>query len=904
MKKFLISAIAVVLLLLCIPTTEANAAPAMKTRQGYLSSVPQKKEVNLEDYVDLNVFRQALVERFASCSDHIDISDFNIPDEGDLATQISEFIWYRTPEAYHVYGLAVYGFNSGYLTDISVSYLPEADTPQEYAAGFAEVKEAADILLRGIEGNTALTDVEKALLLHDRLAVWTEYNYSAYLAGELTSPDYNIYGVLVNQKGVCQGYAMAYTYLLNRVGIYNEYVSSTMLYHAWNLVYIDGKPYHVDVTWDDPVWDVTGQVYHSNFLRSTDGIIATGHHKNGIDYTSDPVDTTYDSYYWQDSYTAFQLVNNTLYYIDFNDYNIKIAEGTNHEILRSVKDGWYSGYNYGEAKLSSTDNYLLYSLTTGIYRCDPVTGESQLIYSPDLSIGEQFKIYGFKYERGYLVCDRSDGYYDENTKNNTVYEPYTDDTIKYTVSFVDHDGKVLQSTAYAPGATVTPPADPHRAADETYVYTFAGWDKPITAANGDATYKATYNKTYVAYTVSFYNWDGTLLSEATYHWGETVSPPETPTKQGDNTYCYTFSGWDRPVSACEGNASYTAQFAWDYRYYAVTFLDADGSVYNRCMYRYNDLIGLPAEPQKPQDNTYTYTFVGWDKPVAQYCTEDVTYIAQYESHYRNYTVYFLNWNGDVLSREEYHYGDTVRLPETPTRPEDDNYTYTFDGWGSPVTSVTGDATYLATFTATAKPEPEPEPEPEPMKDGWVKENGIWYFYEKGTMVKNAWRKDSKGWCYLGVDGKMLTNQWKKDSKGWCYIDGSGYIVYNKWVKDSKGWCYVDGSGYMVYNKWVKDSKGWCYVDASGYMVYNKWVKDSKGWCYVDGSGYMVYNKWVKDSKGWCYVDSSGYMVYNKWVKDGGSWYYLDGNGYMLSNTSKSIGGKTYKFNASGVCTNP
>ena len=239
-----------------------------------------------------------------------------------------------------------------------------------------------------------------------------------------------------------------------------------------------------------------------------------------------------------------------------------------------------------------------------------------------------------------------------------------------------------------------------------------------------------------------------------------------------------------------------------------------------------------------------------------------------------------------------------------------------------------------------------EEEEEPAKNGWVQENGKWFFYEDGEMIKNAWRQDSKGWCFLGADGAMLTNQWKKDSKGWCYIGSSGYIVYskwvkdstgwcyvgaagymvyNKWVKDSKGWCYVGADGYMVYNKWVKDSIGWCYVGADGYMVYNKWVKDSIGWCYVDGSGYMVYNKWVKDSIGWCYVDASGYMVYNKWVADSKGWCYVDGSGYMVTNgwakdslgwywmgadgyaiknTSKTIGGKTYYFNASGLCTNP
>ena len=175
------------------------------------------------------------------------------------------------------------------------------------------------------------------------------------------------------------------------------------------------------------------------------------------------------------------------------------------------------------------------------------------------------------------------------------------------------------------------------------------------------------------------------------------------------------------------------------------------------------------------------------------------------------------------------------------------------------------------------------PSQAPAKEGWIQEDGKWFFYEDGEMVKNAWRKDSKGWVYLGQDGTMVCNKWVKDSKGWCYVGADGYMVYNKWVKDSIGWCYVGADGYMVYNKWVKDSIGWCYVGADGYMVYNKWVKDSIGWCYVGADGYMVYNKWVRDSKGWCYVGSDGYMVTNNWAKDSKGWCFMGADGYIVYN---------------------
>ncbi len=212
------------------------------------------------------------------------------------------------------------------------------------------------------------------------------------------------------------------------------------------------------------------------------------------------------------------------------------------------------------------------------------------------------------------------------------------------------------------------------------------------------------------------------------------------------------------------------------------------------------------------------------------------------------------------------------------------------------------------------------PKLEAVNNGWTLENGKWAYYENGVKLTNQWKKDSKGWCYLGADGYMATNKWIRDSKGWCYVGADGYCVTNQWVKDSHGWCYLDANGRMATNKWIKDSVGWCYVGADGYCVTNKWVKDSHGWCYLDANGRMATNKWIKDSvgwcyvgadgycvtnawkadsKGWCYLDANGRMMTNSWLQWNGNWYYLDENGYMVTGT-KVINGKTYKFNSNGV----
>ena len=105
-----------------------------------------------------------------------------------------------------------------------------------------------------------------------------------------------------------------------------------------------------------------------------------------------------------------------------------------------------------------------------------------------------------------------------------------------------------------------------------------------------------------------------------------------------------------------------------------------------------------------------------------------------------------------------------------------------------------------------------------MKDGWIKENGIWRCYENGTMLKNAWAKDSKGkWFYLGSDGAMVASKWVEWKGDWYYLTASGEMATNQWVKDKLGWCYVGSNGKMLKAKWIRWKDNMYYVKADGHM---------------------------------------------------------------------------------------
>ena len=387
----------------------------------------------LSAHVDLDELRAYLFEAFKDCPEKIDISGFNIP-ESD-ADALKAFIWDEMPECFQVYGLGTYGF--GKLKYVYASYRI-TDSGDEYLSMLAECDEKADVLLDGIIGNDGLSDAEKALLIHDRLAVNCRYDYGFNDAG------YTMYGALARGLAVCDGYSDAYAYLLRKVGIESLHCISTAMNHAWNLVKIDGVYYHVDVTWDDPSFasnerNYEGSVNHDNFLRSNDGIKTTNH--TAGDYYTPANTSKYDDYFWIDSGTEFQLLNGQIYYFDNVSSELKRlnGDGISGTAIYSVSDRWMleggSSFWIGNfCRLSSDGHSLLISTSDKIYIFDLNKNEASVLFEPDLSDGEN--IFGFTYSDGYLVCDINDHPNNQNKRLRQVKQPYIPGGISAEISLV------------------------------------------------------------------------------------------------------------------------------------------------------------------------------------------------------------------------------------------------------------------------------------------------------------------------------------------------------------------------------------------------------------------------------------------------------------------------------------
>ena len=88
--------------------------------------------------------------------------------------------------------------------------------------------------------------------------------------------------------------------------------------------------------------------------------------------------------------------------------------------------------------------------------------------------------------------------------------------------------------------------------------------KTITATFDDERehqdFTTTFEVEIIKATVTFKNYDGSVLSQQQYAYGETVNAPVVPPKPDDERGQYIFVGWDKEVVPCKGNAEYIAVF--------------------------------------------------------------------------------------------------------------------------------------------------------------------------------------------------------------------------------------------------------------------------------------------------------------------------------------------------------
>lgn len=155
-----------------------------------------------------------------------------------------------------------------------------------------------------------MSDYDKEKVIHDYVVNTTRYDIEGVDSNNIPIESHTAYGVFVNKLAVCDGYASAMKKLLDAVGIETMIVVGTggNIPHAWNLVKIDNKWYHVDATWDDPINIVNGvekPVITYDYFNKTDSFMAKTHYWEKDNYpkaNNDFISSKHGKRYMSDYY--------------------------------------------------------------------------------------------------------------------------------------------------------------------------------------------------------------------------------------------------------------------------------------------------------------------------------------------------------------------------------------------------------------------------------------------------------------------------------------------------------------------------------------------------------------------------------------------------------------------------
>lgn len=121
-----------------------------------------------------------------------------------------------------------------------------------------------------------MTEKKKILAIHDYIIHNTSYDNERAEIIQKNIENYQYkyqshkaYGPLLQNMAICSGYSDTMALFLNKMGINNYKIASKD--HIWNLVYLDNKWYHLDLTWDDPIVDnYEPMIIHNYFLITTE----------------------------------------------------------------------------------------------------------------------------------------------------------------------------------------------------------------------------------------------------------------------------------------------------------------------------------------------------------------------------------------------------------------------------------------------------------------------------------------------------------------------------------------------------------------------------------------------------------------------------------------------------------
>ena len=165
------------------------------------------------------------------------------------------------------------------LGDFSILFLKEKYEDLELKQ--KEIDRVVEAMLDEIISDD-MSEYDKVLAVHNWLCESIDYKEGK------NDSDQDIYGAFILKEARCAGYAKAFTYALDKIGIKSEVISGDSINkqgdsvaHAWNVVYIDGEPYYFDITWND---EFNGKITYDWFGVTSAEFKNTHFPNNGYDW--------------------------------------------------------------------------------------------------------------------------------------------------------------------------------------------------------------------------------------------------------------------------------------------------------------------------------------------------------------------------------------------------------------------------------------------------------------------------------------------------------------------------------------------------------------------------------------------------------------------------------------------
>lgn len=122
-----------------------------------------------------------------------------------------------------------------------------------------------------LEGAKGLkNDSAKEKYIYDYLVNNVKYD-------KKSSMNQSTFSAIVNKESICAGYSRAFQYLMNKLGIKTFYiVGYANTNHAWNIIYLNGNYYNVDLTWG------TSDLTRYKYYNKSDKYLNKTHIRTGL----------------------------------------------------------------------------------------------------------------------------------------------------------------------------------------------------------------------------------------------------------------------------------------------------------------------------------------------------------------------------------------------------------------------------------------------------------------------------------------------------------------------------------------------------------------------------------------------------------------------------------------------